>query len=277
MTAYQCPRHGTYERESLDWRPPNLPISCRTCATEAEQARATAQRQYDASRALWRRWLRADIPHRFRGRTVDNWRPTTSRAVVSKAVGAWAGDMAAHAANGEGLLLMGAPGVGKTHLLAGLTTAATLLGMEARYASWPEVWNRCRPPYTEHPEELMRTLASVEFLALDELGLRAASDKEQARLFELVDARYSEQLPTVVATNLTMADLNSIGERTADRLREACTPVVIPGSSYRQTAATDRALQDAPWPLQEPVRPRLTLTLSMNGEDRQTEWEAKTA
>lgn len=62
-----------------------------------------------------------------------------------------------------------------------LLTDAVRQGNRARYASWPDIWAR-RPPHSEHPEDLMRSLREVDFLPLDEVARTVASAKEQARL-----------------------------------------------------------------------------------------------
>jgi len=225
----------------------------------------------------WDRWTQAEIPARFRNRTVANWQPSKSQVGAARIVEAWLADVDARWKAGTGLLLMGVPGVGKTHLLAGLVTATIQAGYSARYASWPDVWARCRPPFTEHPDELLRALAKVDFLALDEIGLKAATEKEQARLFELIDTRYSQQRPTLVATNATEATLGSIGERAADRLREACIAVAIPGDSYRGQAPEDPLLASAPLSMAQPPSTPLRYIMSIDGNDVQRTWDPKAA
>jgi len=127
------------------------------------------------------------------------------------------------------------------------------------------------PPYSEHPEELMPALHKVDFLALDEIGLTVSTEKEQARLFELIDSRHSRRRSTLIATNATAATLARIGERTVDRLREACVAVSIPGDSYRGRAPTDKVLLDAPSPIKQPTGEALRYTVSIDGQDVERE------
>lgn len=283
MTIYNCPRHGNYGRAVIDLGQqhfmPGAPgnVQCRECRADNAAAEKKAQAQYDGALYRWQRWEDSDLPHRYRNRTLDNWVAAPAQAGTKKALQAWADHVRDRYDDGEGLLLMGPPGVGKTHLLAGLVTAVIGAGFKARYASWPEAWARCRPPYDGNPEVLFRELASVDFLALDEIGVRAGTSKEQERLFELVDSRYSRQLPTLIATNLTDGELNQVGERTADRLREACVGVVLAGASKRTDAATARTLRAAPEPYERPEVPTLALVYSVNGEDQERQWRARAA
>jgi DNA replication protein DnaC len=111
----------------------------------------------------------------------------------------------------------------------------------------------------------MRALRKVDFLALDEIGLTVSTEKEQARLFELIDSRYSRRRPTLIAMNATAATLASIGERTVDRLREACVAVSIPGDGYRGRAPSDKVLLAASWPISQPSGDALRYIASVDG------------
>lgn len=273
MTTFTCPRHGPYERNPD--QPARIVSGCRSCIADARAQLEQTQQQIDAEISTWLRWQAADLPERYRNRTVENWHPQRGQEPTATMVLSWLERLDSNWDAGDGLLLMGAPGVGKTHLLTGLVTAIVQQGYQARYASWPAVWEKCRPPFDENPDELLRELASVPFLALDELGMRPGTDKEQARLFELIDTRYRDEVPTLVATNATEATLPMIGERTADRLLEACIPVVIPGSSYRSRAAVDRGLREAPPALIKPTHRTITVPVSVEGVDEQRDFTTK--
>ncbi|WP_342316681.1 ATP-binding protein [Lysobacter sp. FW306-1B-D06B] len=263
MTEFACPRHGTYQRS--EGVPEGVPITCGHCRTTANAEREEARLAFDRQMRVWRRWEASEVPARYQACTVGNWLPQPGQETAARMLQVWADDVRLHWNSGEGLLLMGAPGVGKTHLLAGLTAACIAAGYSARYASWPDVWDRCRPPFEgQHPEALLRDLARIDFLALDEIGVRTGTDKEQARLFELVDARYRDKLPTIVATNATQATLPMIGERTADRLLEACIPIAISGDSNRRRALRAGNARPA---IAEPEPRRVTRVLSINGND----------
>lgn len=266
MTEFTCPRHGAYTR--TERLPERVPASCPSCRTDARRALEEAQAATDIEIASWYRWHAAELPERYRNRTVANWLPQAGQEEAARMVAAWLDGLDERYEGGDGLLLMGAPGIGKTHLLAGLVTAIVERGYHARYASWPTVWEKCRPPFDDSADELLRDLAKVPFLALDELGMRQGSAAEQARLFELVDTRYREQLPTLVATNATEATLPLIGERTADRLLEACIPVAIPGSSYRTRAAIDMTLRGGAPAVRRPDQVIVRCPVSINGVDQ---------
>ncbi|KRC34862.1 MULTISPECIES: ATP-binding protein [unclassified Lysobacter] len=285
--TFICPRHGDYLAPEAITLAADLrtivPLAvkrrarCTQCVADADAAKQEAQKRYEIDLSRWRRWEAAEVPYRYRNRTLGNWKPSQDQQQAFRLVDAWAADIRSRYDAGEGLLVMGPPGVGKTHLLAGLVSAVIGAGFKARYASWPEAWARCRPPFDGSPELLFRELMNVDFLALDEIGIRSGTPKEQERLFELIDYRYSRALPMLVATNLTASELLRVGERTADRLREACTGVVLTGSSKRQEAAEDEALRRAPDAHQEPAPPSLRLLKAVDGQDEEEQWRARQA
>jgi len=59
-------------------------------------------------------------------------------------------------------------------------------------------------------------------------------------LFGLIDARYAEELPMILVSNLPPSDLERyLGERAFDRLIEAAVFLPMTGSSRRRRANHD--------------------------------------
>jgi len=272
MTMHECPRHGTYGRPESE-EPVFWEQRCAQCTEEHERAVRVAKEEFENETWTWTVWQECGIPTRYRNRTLANWSAGRQQTAAKRIVQAWLDDAEEQHRTGTGLLLQGAPGVGKTHLLAGLCADLITQGCAARYASWPDVWAMFRPPFAEDREGKFAALARIAVLALDEIGLAASSEKEQARLFELIDQRYRQRLPTLIATNLTTDTLDSIGERTADRLREVCIPVSIPGVSYRSKASESPIT--APEPFGRPRRREVVSLLAVKGQDVERRWASR--
>jgi len=279
MIVHDCPRHGPYGHSESDAKAflemgvPHIKPYCKGCQEDLDRAIRAAEDAFKSENLIWNAWCKAGIPTRYLNRTVANWLPTQQQRAAKNIVQAWLNSIEEHLSNGTGLLLQGAPGVGKTHLLCGLCAGLIRMGVTARRANWPDVWAMFCPPFADDREEKFAALASVDVLALDEIGLAASSDKEQARLFDLIDKRYRRRLPTLIATNLTTDTLKSLGERTADRLREMCFLIAIPGESYRSKAA-ENPIKD-PEPFQRPRRPVVVSLVAVGGEDVERRWEAR--
>jgi DNA replication protein DnaC len=270
MNAYTCQTHGCqFDRDGLPDFVKNC--YCPVCSQELSAARAQAQVAYDACHRSWLDWMRCSgIPARGRNRTIDNWQPHgRPQQIAAKLIKGYAADIAAQVERGSGLTLLGPPGVGKTHLGYGLVASAYLAGLSARYVVWADVVERTKASFASRDSDdrrLVEELKRGPLLVLDEIGVRAGSEFDQSLLFDLIDARYRNQRATIVASNLTADTLDSIGERTADRLREANLAVPIPGDSQRAAAAMNHDLINAPPALIEPPLPVASFSVCINGE-----------
>lgn len=273
MTTYTCPIHGCeYDDEDLpaDVRV-RIGLVCADCLSERDAALRPLERDYFTAWQRWIGWQRhSDVPRLGRNRTLANWRPRNKpQQAAHRAIKAYAGSIPAHLQTGKGLTLLGPPGVGKSHFCYGLIAAAYEVGVAARYVVWGDVLQRTKAAFGNRDNDdnrLVDQLKGCELLVLDEIGVRVGSEWDQDQLFSLLDHRYRQQRPTVVASNLTADTLNTIGERSADRLREANVTVTVPGESQRAAAGIDRELLDAPPALIEPEPPVITFPLCVNGE-----------
>ena len=81
----------------------------------------------------------------------------------------------------------------------------------------------------------MRRIKRAKVLVIDDLGAARVTEWASERLFEIIDYRYVEELPTIYTTNVLPKELKSIiGERTIDRLTEMCEFVSVTAQSQRK-------------------------------------------
>lgn len=251
--VWHCPAHGEYGLNVLDSR--GFPTwVCPHCVGEAEF-------QVDVWSLEWRRhreWLKhSGIPRRFRTRTLNSWVPTAKpNEAVHKVVKAYAESIGQHVADGTGMVLLGPPGLGKSHLLTALVAEAIKSDYSAAYVVWPDVVSEVKAgfnlPYQEDRRDIIGLLRGRDLIALDELAIKAnATEFEHSLLFDLLDYRYRHQLPTLAASNATREGLASaVGERIADRLSECSPLLVLTGQSQRpsQPLADEGAELQVPQP-----------------------------
>ena len=151
----------------------------------------------------------------------------------------------------KGMLLMGPPGRGKTHLMVGL--GRELLGRErdAGYYNVVRLVSRVQDTYGEHSgvgdtrRAIVESVASHEVVLLDDLGKEHASTNVESIVYELFDALYAARVTLVVATNVPAARgegyrgptlSERYDEAVRSRLRAMCERFVVKGEDRRQAA-----------------------------------------
>lgn len=130
------------------------------------------------------------------------------------------------------LVLIGDIGSGKTwHAYA-----AVRMALEHGYADGEKFmtsmgWRRAITPPVNLAE--LEELNTVGALILDDMGAIRMNDWDRENLLEVINARWSNQLPSVVTSNVS--DLRSmVGERIASRLADDCLVVALKGPDLRR-------------------------------------------
>lgn len=139
------------------------------------------------------------------------------------------------------LTLQGAFGAGKSHLAAAIAHERIRSGQLAIFAGVPDILDHLRSSYRPGAEvqydELFARWKAVPLLVLDDLGAESSTPWATEKLYQLIDHRYRELLPTVVTTNLHEQRLDPrVFDRLADRtVGQIITLAGVP--SYRRSGA----------------------------------------
>ena len=176
------------------------------------------------------------IPKRFKNKTFDAYETETPQqeAALAKCI-AYAEDFEDHKRVGRCMLLLGKPGTGKTHLAISIANdIMTHTQHTAVYRTLGGVLHDIRESYDSGSQTneawIIKGLVTPSLLVLDEIGVskEKPSAFELTTLFSIINGRYERELPTVIVSNLGPKELAaSIGERSADRLREGGV-IVLP-------------------------------------------------
>jgi DNA replication protein DnaC len=134
------------------------------------------------------------------------------------------------------LLLSGEYGSGKTHLAAAVANAVVDLGFPTLFLTVPDLLDWLRFSYDSSEtsfEERFDEIRNIRLLVLDDLGTQNATPWAQEKLFQIINHRYVNRLPTVVTTNV---DLQSIDGRISSRLKDdkLVQKIRITAPDYRQ-------------------------------------------
>ena len=127
-----------------------------------------------------------------------------------------------HEPDRKWLLLMGSYGAGKTHLAAAIANQCLHDGKPALFLNTPDLLDYLREAYSpaagETYSERFDEIRDAPLLILDDLGTESPTPWAVEKLYQLLNARYNAQLPTVITTNKRLEDLEPrIGSRLAVR------------------------------------------------------------
>jgi DNA replication protein DnaC len=166
-----------------------------------------------------------------------------------------------------GILLQGAPGRGKSHLMAAFVNQWAANGIPVAFQNVSDLMEILRKGFDDGSyQDRIQVLTSkgLQILVLDDLGAEQAKDWVREKLYQIIDARLRNQTPTFVTTNCTADELNqNLHPRITSRLIEACQWIVLEGEDYRHEIARQRLYQDAEAfrKRERPVSPRTPPTI----------------
>lgn len=143
----------------------------------------------------------------------------------------------------SGVLFQGKTGRGKTYASCAMLMShlQTDLG---KFATMNDILNRVRSAYSsgESPDEIFGRYRGTKLLVIDDLGKENVSPDSIMRIFELLDTRINNELPTIITTQFTNNELlqrysNKVNDRemasaVLSRLTEFM-PIVFHGEDRR--------------------------------------------
>jgi DNA replication protein DnaC len=184
------------------------------------------------------------IPLRYRGLSLENY--PVSNAAQEAVVAFLRGYVNRPLCEMENLIIHGPPGAGKTHMIC-----AFIQGFpagKAQYWKLSDIMRTIKDSYSSSSEgtelRFLKRLSRVPILVIDEIGRQTGSGFEGGTMFDLLDDRYDNLLPTILISNLPVESkkpgepsmTSYLGISVMDRINEHSLDIPCMWGNYRDHA-----------------------------------------
>ncbi|MFV0497728.1 MAG: ATP-binding protein [Candidatus Fimivivens sp.] len=175
--------------------------------------------------------------HYYSDTTADG-SPISDRVIMSKTLlecTKYADNFSPSAAS---LLMIGTPGLGKTHLSIAIACAAIEKGYDVIYVPFHTLLSKLEAArFGKTGEEFQDYLSPVldcELLVLDDLGSEFSTSFSTAMLYDIINTRQLRGTPTIINTNLKEGELSArYSERIRSRLLGCYRIIPFEGADIR--------------------------------------------
>lgn len=226
-TPKQC-RISLFDDERI------VPCLCK-CAVEAREAEER-ERERQEFLSKCKKYRAAGFPDS----SMQEWtfaNDDLSNPQLTKAMQSYVEHFADFRKEGKGLLLYGSVGTGKTYAACCVANALIDRGYPVLVTNFARLVNTLQGMF-EGKQQYIDSLNHFSLLVIDDLGAERDNEYMQEQVWNIIDARYRAQLPMIITSNLSGAELKAPADiskaRVYSRLLERCHPIEVKGADKRR-------------------------------------------
>lgn len=240
-TGERCPHCGAPLREGIlnffgQKKIFNITCPCVVAKKEVEeQARKAAE--YRERLAKLRE--RSGVPPKYATATFDNFKPRKGAERVLTACRNYAEKFPDLKSRGIGMYLYGTSGSGKSRLAASIANRLLDAGVPVKWwnitSLYLAIQGTFRPDY--NGPDILEGCSRTSLLILDDMGAEKPSEWTMATMYDIVNTRIENLLPTIITSNFMLEELEAKADsRVISRLsdRDVFPRVANTATDYRK-------------------------------------------
>ena len=210
------------------------PISCE-CQIKKDSQEAEESAKREREKELLRNRMRAFDVEGMDGCTFD--KDDGQNAVQSGVCRSYVKNFSAARAKGQGILMSGDVGTGKTFLAGCIANALLDEGYRVKCTSLAVLNGRAAANYQNIQPEI-DALKNYDLVIFDDLGTERKTTTANENAFQVIDALEKAGVPMVFTTNIPTSEIASDGERANARIYSRiigkCRPLKFEGNDRRR-------------------------------------------
>lgn len=240
-----CEKHGEYEFRYQDCFGGSIMVSefCEKCAKEEkeeEEIKEAERIKAQYEKAMIDERIRCGVSKRNSKSTFNEFECSNDGQNKAKSSAIrWVDKFKSNKESAPSMMITGKVGTGKTLIASCILNELVIHPHELPISqvthrrvgnnykiiklidmvrSLKETWSKSSEK-TER--DLIKYYSSLDLLIIDEVGMGFESDTEKLFVFDVIDGRYQNEMPTILISNLNAEGIKgSIGDRAVDRLRD---------------------------------------------------------